>query len=99
MAHAFGMSPIQAGSGGPLIQPVLNWGTGRRHLGLRPDPPGIYLNLPRMQTDFEAMLNRRRAELRASSRLRGLPDSWTRRRVTPAQPDAIAGWRQFLAGN
>ena len=77
------------------IELVVKWENGNEHLGLRRDPPGIYLSLPTMRRDFVAMLNRYREEIQAASRPgRRLSDYWCHRLLEEA--DDKKGWIAFL---
>ena len=97
IAHRFRTKPIEL-KDGRQIRVIVNWGKGRPHFGVRDDPAGVYVNLFQMQRDFEAMLDRHRADLIRTSRPgRQLAEAWYRdwRAVTYAK-DSDLGWQRFL---
>src|ERR1700694_3166877 len=66
LAHTYDTNYIRVGSRGPLIALIVSWTDKHTPLGLRVEPPGIYLNLPTMQRDLEGIFDRYRDELRAA---------------------------------
>jgi hypothetical protein len=95
LAHTYDTNYIRVGSGGPLVELLVSWTDSHPHLGRRDDPPGIYLNLPTMQRDLEAIFDRYREDLRHAPK-RTVPRGWAKERVQPASPRAVAGWREFM---
>jgi hypothetical protein len=97
LAHTFDTNFIKLPDG-TRIEIVVSWKESP-HLSRRPgDPPGIYLNCTQMRLDLDAIYARYRQHLRGSSHPgRVLPDTWTRKRDKPAQPDSVPGWQRFIA--
>ena len=98
IAHRFRTKPIEL-KDGRQIRVIVNWGEGRPHFGVRHDPAGVYVNLFRMQRDFEAMLDRHRADLVRTSRPgRQLAELWYRdRRAVTFAKDSDREWQRFLS--
>lgn len=95
LAHTYDTNYMRLGQRGPLVELVVSWTDTHPHLGRRDDPPGIYLSLPTMQRDLEAILDRYREELRRAPK-RTVFRAWAEERVQPASPRAEAGWRKFI---
>jgi hypothetical protein len=99
IAHSFRPKPIVLADGTMLVVTV-NWGTGRPHLGPRRDPPGIWVNLPTMQVDFESMLNKYRRHFKETSRPGREPsERWLRESVQQASGETDRAWHLFLGGS
>ncbi len=99
IAHTFETKFIRLDDG-RLIQLVVSWGPQHPHLGLRRDPPGIYLNLPVMQERFEAALDRCLDLVRNSSRRgRPLTQRWLNEIDRRAESGSQTGWADFLGGS
>jgi hypothetical protein len=96
LAHTYDTNYIRVGSGGPLVELLVSWTDTHPHLGRRDDPPGIYLNLPTMQRDLEAIFDRYWEDLRQAPK-RTVSRGWAKERVQPASPRAVAGWREFMS--
>jgi hypothetical protein len=97
IAHSFRPKPILLRDGTRLYVTV-NWGTRPPHLGPRRDPPGIWVNLPTMQADFEAMLNKHRRHFQETSKPRREPSKrWQTESVQPASKETDGAWHAFLA--
>jgi hypothetical protein len=99
IAHTFQPKPIVLSDGTRLCVTV-NWGTRPPHLGPRRDPPGIWVNLPTMQADFEAMLNKYRRYFQETSRPGREPsEHWQRESVQQASKETVRAWHAFLGGS
>jgi hypothetical protein len=99
IAHAFYPKPIILRDG-RWLYPTLVWGEGAPHLHLRHEGPSVWLSLPRMQRDFEAMLDRHRETIRQSSKPgRRLSDHWLLGSILNlTSKDSDPGWQAFLRG-
>jgi len=96
IAHRFRPKPIVLRDG-RYLWVTLNWGTRPEHLGRRSDKPGVWVNLPTMQADFEAMLDKYRAVLQRSSKPpRKLVGDWWTNSIQRATRESEPGWRAFL---
>jgi hypothetical protein len=96
IAHRFRPKPIVLRDG-RYLWVTLNWGEAPEHLGLRTDQPGVWVNLPTMQADFEAMLDKYHARLASSSKPgRKLTGHWWRESIQQATKESEPGWRAFL---
>ena len=81
------------------IELVVGWGE-RPHMTLRPEPPGLYLNVRTMWEDLQAELGAMQARLEADKPWgQQTPRDWQKRWVTQASPGAIAGWDRLLGPN
>ncbi len=96
IAHSFSPKPIVLRDGSRLCVTV-NWGTRPPHLGPRRDPPGIWVNLPTMKADFEAMLDKYRRRFEETSRPGREPSTrWQTESVLPASKETDRAWHAFL---
>jgi hypothetical protein len=75
-----------------LVELVVSWGN-RRHLTVRRDPPGLYLNVRTMWADLWAVFQDLKQVLPEGGEL---PRRWTKKRVKPADSRSIADWRRWL---
>ncbi len=96
IAHSFWPKPIVLDDGTRLLVTV-NWGIRPPHLGPRRDPPGIWVNLPTMKADFEAMLDKYRRHFEETSRPGREPSTrWQIESILPASKETNRAWHAFL---
>src|SRR6266446_2249901 len=74
-----------------LVELVVSWGN-RKHLTVRRDPPGLYLNVRTMWADLWDVFQ----DLKRSLPGGELPRRWTKKRMKPADPRSVADWRRWL---
>ena len=99
IAHSFRPKPIVLADG-TRVWVTVNWGTRQPHLGPRRDPPGIWVNLPTMQADFEAMLNKYRRHFQETSRAGREPsERWEKDSMEKASKETDRAWHAFLGGD
>jgi hypothetical protein len=99
IAHSFRPKPILLGDG-TLLCVTVNWGTTPPHLGPRRHPPGIWVNLPTMKADFEAMLNKYRRHFQETSKSGREPsEDWKRESLEKASKETDRTWHAFLGGS
>ncbi|MBI4589735.1 MAG: hypothetical protein HY725_12935 [Candidatus Rokubacteria bacterium] len=92
LAHTFDTRFIQVGS--KYVELIVSWGE-QEHLGLRAEPPGLYLNVRTMWADLQKALAEVEAGLTADQRWASqVPRDWAKRWVHQARPQARPGWEQ-----
>ncbi len=93
VAHVYDTRYIQ--SGAQKIELIVSWGK-RKHLAVRREPPGLYLNVRTMWEDRRHVF----AELRETIEPGGeLPAAWVRDSVQPGDPRAADGWVAWMTGH
>ena len=92
LAHMFDTAVIQVGQ--KQIELVVSWGE-REHMGYRPEPPGLYLNVRTMWADLQTALTHVEAHLAADQKWASqIPRESAKRWVHQARPKAWPGWER-----
>jgi hypothetical protein len=90
LAHVYDTKFISVGT--LRVELIVSWGK-RKHLTVRRDPPGLYLNVRTMWADLWEIFQDLKLSLPDSGEL---PRRWTKKLLKPANPRALVDWRRWL---
>jgi len=89
-AHICDTKYIQSGK--LKIELLVSWGE-KKHLTVRRDPPGLYLNVKTMWNDLHEVLEELNATLPTGG---SIPKEWIRKSVEQGDPKAVADWKTWI---
>jgi hypothetical protein len=79
------MTPSSFECDDPPVELIVSWGK-RKHLTVRRDPPGLYLNVRTMWIELRQTFQDLKRLIPAGGEL---PRRWTKKRVKPANPSRL----------
>jgi hypothetical protein len=90
IAHTYDTRFIKTGH--LKVELIVSWGL-KKHLSVRRDPPGLFLNVRAMWEDLSEVIAALETSLQRGGKL---PAAWVKGSIQPGDSRAAGAWRQWI---